>query len=56
MIFENTGAYCMIECISLFLTREIPPVYLIDDNGNAIRVRDKFETYNLNTPIYRKEL
>lgn len=56
LIFENTGAYCMIECISLFLTREIPPVYLIDDNGNAIRVRDKFETYNLNTPIYRKEL
>ena len=52
LIFENTGAYCMIECISLFLTRDIPSVYLIDENGKAIKVRDTFETYNLNTPIY----
>ncbi len=52
LVFENTGAYCMIECISLFLTRDIPSVYLIDENGNAVKVRDKFETYNLNTPIY----
>ena len=28
--FENTGAYCMTEGISLFLSREIPAVYLID--------------------------
>lgn len=52
LVFENTGAYCMIECISLFLTRDIPSVYLIDENGKAIKVRDTFETYNLNTPIY----
>ena len=52
LIFENTGAYCMIECISLFLTRDIPSVYLIDENGKAVKVRDTFETYNLNTPIY----
>ena len=37
--FENTGAYCMTEGISLFLSR----------------VRDSFETFNLNKPNYRKE-
>ena len=52
LVFENTGAYCMIECISLFLTRDIPSVYLIDESGNAVKVREKFETCNLNTPIY----
>lgn len=54
LIFENTGAYCMIECISLFLTRDIPAVYLIDENNNAIRVRKTFETAQLNTPDYER--
>lgn len=54
LIFENTGAYCMIECISLFLTRDIPAVYLIDENNNAIRVRRAFETSQLNTPKYER--
>lgn len=26
--FENTGAYCMTEGISLFLSRDIPSVYI----------------------------
>lgn len=56
LIFENTGAYCMIECISLFLTRDIPAVYLIDENENAIRVRRPFETSQLNTPEYERNI
>ncbi len=56
LIFENTGAYCMIECISLFLTRDIPAVYLIDENENAVRVRRTFETAQLNTPVYERNI
>ena len=56
LIFENTGAYCMIECISLFLTRDIPAVYLIDENQNAVSVRRTFETSQLNTPDYERKI
>lgn len=48
--FENTGAYCMTEGISLFLSRDIPAVYLIKENGDTVCVRQSFETSLLNTP------
>jgi diaminopimelate decarboxylase len=50
LCFENTGAYCMTEGISLFLTREIPAVYLIRMDGTAVCVRKPFETLELNIP------
>lgn len=50
--FENTGAYCMTEGISLFLSRELPEVYLKKENGEAVCVRKTFETSDLNTPDY----
>ncbi|MBR3949078.1 MAG: diaminopimelate decarboxylase [Oscillospiraceae bacterium] len=50
LCFENTGAYCMTEGISLFLTREIPAVYLIRGDGRKECVRKPFETAALNTP------
>jgi diaminopimelate decarboxylase len=53
--FENTGAYCMTEGISLFLTREIPAVYLIRENGEAVCVRQAYETSQLNLPKYGRE-
>ena len=52
LCFENTGAYCMTEGISLFLTREIPAVYLIRLDGSKVCVRAPFETAVLNTPKY----
>lgn len=52
--FENTGAYCMTECISLFLSREIPAVYLKKADEYQL-VRKSFETSALNMPnIERK--
>jgi len=48
--FENTGAYCMTEGISLFLSRDIPPIYIKRENGEIVCVRKAFETANLNTP------
>lgn len=52
LCFENTGAYCMTEGISLFLTREIPAVYLIREDGSRTCVRKSFETFALNAPNY----
>lgn len=47
--FGNTGAYCATEGIALFLSRELPAVYLFDGE-NAECVREPFETAIFNTP------
>lgn len=48
--FENTGAYCAIEGISLFLSRELPAVYLHYGDEKYECVRRSFETSNFNLP------
>lgn len=45
--FKNTGAYCMTEGISLFLSRDLPKVYLYENN-KLILVRDSYQTSKLN--------
>ena len=52
--FYNTGAYCVTEGMALFLSRDLPAVYLIDLEGNLICARKTMETFPLNTP--NKEL
>ena len=47
-IFENTGAYCMTEGISLFLSRQLPKVIKILPNGNTETVREHLDTYKIN--------
>ena len=51
LCFHNTGAYCMTEGISLFLSRDIPEVYLIREDGQRVLARQRFETAPLNTPM-----
>lgn len=51
IIFKNTGAYCMCEGISLFLSRELPAVVLVDDDDISI-VRNHFKTSELNKPNF----
>ncbi|MGY3756709.1 diaminopimelate decarboxylase family protein [Helcococcus kunzii] len=49
--FQNAGAYSMTEGMSLFLSRDIPAIYVkIKENSNVVfeRLRDNFETYKLN--------
>ena len=46
-VFKNTGAYCMSEGISLFLSRELPRVYFMK-NEQLILMRDSYETYHWN--------
>ena len=45
-VFENTGAYCMTEGISLFLSRDLPSVALLK-NGKLEFVREAYNTYLL---------
>ena len=56
--FENTGAYCMTEGISLFLSRDLPTVVLIDEeninkNKKHQAIRELTPTYPLNKPEYK---
>jgi len=53
-LFKNTGAYCMTEGISLFLSRELPEVVLLK-NGKLQMVREAFKTYHLNASDYTLE-
>ena len=46
--FQNTGAYCMYEGISLFLSRDLPKIYLYDKQEGLTLMRDTFETNVLN--------
>lgn len=54
LCFENAGAYCMTEGISLLLSRDLPAVYLVRENGELFRLRKTFETKQLNMPEYEK--
>ena len=48
IIFKNTGAYCMTEGISLFLSRDLPAVLKKYEDGNIDLIRDNISTYRLN--------
>lgn len=50
LVFEKTGAYCMTEGISLFLSRELPSIVLMDEKGNYQSVRPHIETDQFNFP------
>ncbi len=50
ILFKNTGAYCMTEGISLFLSRDLPQVVLCLPDGSIQTVRDVLPTYPLNRP------
>ena len=48
--FENAGAYCVTEGIALFLSRELPAVFLKTEEGEYMCVREPVETAGLNMP------
>lgn len=50
LCFQNTGAYCMTEGIALFLSRDLPAVYLRRENGEMVQARKRIETSVFNTP------
>ncbi len=46
--FQNVGAYSMTETPALFLSRDLPKVYLYSQSGGLKLMRDRFETDALN--------
>lgn len=51
LMFENTGAYCVTEGIALFLSRDLPKVILVHEDGTHAVARESMETNLWNTPI-----
>ena len=51
LCFHNAGAYCMTEGIALFLSRELPAVYLIGEDGTETLARFPVETAQFNSPV-----
>ena len=50
--FHNTGAYSMTEGISLFLSRDLPEVWLREEDGSFRCLRERVETAEFNLPDY----
>ena len=48
LIFHNTGAYSMTEGISLFLSRDLPAVVCLKEDGQAELLRGAEPTWVLN--------
>ncbi len=51
LCFANTGAYSVTEGIALFLSRDLPAVYLLQENGQAVCARKPTQTAPMNTPV-----
>ena len=47
--FDNAGAYSMTEGAALFLSRDLPAIYLIDPEGGLVCARKTRETFPFNT-------
>ncbi len=50
LVFHKAGAYALYECMSLFLSRDMPRIYL-HDGEKLICCRDRIETNGFNTSI-----
>ena len=48
LCFFNTGAYCVTEGIALFLSRDLPAVFIKTPDGKLTCARETVETYPLN--------
>jgi len=49
LIFHNIGAYSVTEGIYLFLSRNLPKIYLYSEEEGLKLIRDSLETWPLNT-------
>ncbi|MBP3815611.1 MAG: alanine racemase [Firmicutes bacterium] len=49
LIFHKMGAYSVTEGMALFLSRDLPSLYLSSEEGKIITLRERIETAYLNT-------
>ena len=48
LVFKNIGAYSVTEGIYLFLSRDLPAVYVKREDGSCIMIRNSDSTYAVN--------
>lgn len=48
LLFLNAGAYCQTEASALFLSRDLPAVYVVDESNEVSLIRDVINTYSIN--------
>ena len=46
--FKNSGAYSMTETAALFLSRDLPKVFLYEKEKGLKMMRDRVEAFELN--------
>ena len=49
LIFDKCGAYSVTEGMSLFLSRDLPEIYIYSESKGTELLRHTFDTYKLNT-------
>lgn len=49
LAFERCGAYSVTEGSALFLSRDLPEIYLYSQKNGLVKVRKRIETFKLNT-------
>lgn len=52
LVFGRAGAYSVTEGMSVFLSRDMPKVWLLTKDGRLKLVRDRVDTDILNTPVW----
>ena len=50
LVFHRTGAYSLYEGFSLFLSRDLPSIYILDKTGALHLMRSRIETAKFNQP------
>ena len=50
LVFHRTGAYSLYEGFSLFLSRDLPSIYVLDKAGTLHLMRSRIETAQFNQP------
>ena len=49
LVFEDAGAYSVTEASALFLSRDLPRVYALDESGEVSLLRDTILSYDFNS-------
>lgn len=52
LVFEYTGAYSVTEGMALFLSRDLPAVYVFSREGGLQKLRGSLNTDTVNTPSF----
>ena len=51
LVFERTGAYSVMEGMAVFLSREMPQVWLYSEQNGPVMLREMLYTDRFNTPM-----